>query len=54
MIVEMSEWILGRGVLKPFANGLDGGVRKREESKEDLLVWGWTCTSWEDWGRAGL
>lgn len=26
--------------LKSLANGLDSGVRKREKSKDDLLVWG--------------
>lgn len=41
MNVERSAWILDlftERELKSLANALGGGVRKRQESKDDLLV----------------
>lgn len=51
-----NEWMDARSVLgvelQSLANGLDDGVRKREESKDDPLVWG--LNNWEDWGEVYL
>ena len=38
-----------------IANGLDGGVRKKEESKDNFLVLGFSnqqCNNWERTGRS--